>query len=147
MWSSTFLISLQFKKTHANHNLYVLMVDDNICILVLYVDDLIITSSSMDLLWWVQAHLMQTFSMTNLGLLHYFLGFEVLQHACGISLCQKKYSMQFLKKYGMKTCATITCPMDPNSKLSKDDDSPKVNATNYWFFFIWSTHALISLML
>ena len=32
----------------------------------------------------------------------------------------------------MKNCATITCPMDPNSKLFKDDDSPKVNAIEYW---------------
>ena len=48
-----FLLSLKFSHTHANNNLYVLMVDQDICILVLYVDDLILTSSSMELIGWV----------------------------------------------------------------------------------------------
>ena len=39
--------------------------------------------------------------------------------------------MQFLEKYGIQICATITCPMNPNSKLSKDDDSSKPNAIEY----------------
>ena len=72
-----FLLSLKFQRTHADNNLYVLMVDNDICILVLYVDDLLLTGSNRDLIGWVQSHLLSTFAMTNLGLLHYFLGLEV----------------------------------------------------------------------
>ena len=67
---------MKFQCTHANNNLYVLMVDNDICILVLYVDDLLLTGSNRDLIDWVQSHLLSTFAMKNLGLLHYFLGLE-----------------------------------------------------------------------
>ena len=74
---NAFLLSLKFSRTHADNNLYVLMVDDALCILVLYVDDLLLTGSNMDLISWVQTQLISHFTMTNLGLLHYFLGLEI----------------------------------------------------------------------
>eukprot|EP00253_Pinus_taeda_P031054 PITA_31054 len=36
-----------------------------------------------------------------------------------------------LKKYGMEDCAPMSTPMTTNYKLSKDDDSPLVDATHY----------------
>ena len=68
------LISLKFQYNHANNNLYVLMIANDICILVLYFDDLLLTSSNMDLTGWAQSQFISTFAMTNLGLLHYFFG-------------------------------------------------------------------------
>ena len=47
-----FLLSLKISRTHADNNLYVLMVDDALCILVLYVDELLLTCSNMDLISW-----------------------------------------------------------------------------------------------
>ena len=79
-----FLLSLKFSHTHADKNLYVLMVDHDICILVLYVDDLLLIGSSMELIGWIQSQLTSRFSMTDLGLLHYFLGLEIWQHKTGI---------------------------------------------------------------
>jgi hypothetical protein len=43
-------------------------------ILVLYVDDLLITGNSSSIIHDVQQALMEQFEMTDLGLLHYFLG-------------------------------------------------------------------------
>ena len=59
---------------------------------MLYVDDLLLTGSHKELIDWVIAQLTSTFAMTSLGLLQYFLGLEVMQHASGIFLCQKKYA-------------------------------------------------------
>ena len=36
-----------------------------------------------------------------------------------------------LKKYGMEDYAPMSTPMTTNCKLSKDDDSPLVDATHY----------------
>ena len=73
----TFLLSLKFQRTHADNNLYVLMMANDICILDLYVHDLLLTSSNMDLIGWVQSLLISTFTLTILGLLHYFLVLDI----------------------------------------------------------------------
>ena len=67
-----FLLSLKISHTHADNNLYVYMVDQDICILVLYVDDLLLTGSSMELIGWVQSQLTSQFAMTNLGFVALF---------------------------------------------------------------------------
>ncbi|MCO5560568.1 hypothetical protein L7F22_014183 [Adiantum nelumboides] len=121
----TFLLSIDFKRTHVDSNFYVLRHDGNICILVLYVDDLILTGSQHGLIQWVQTKLAKAFSMTNLGLLHCFLVLEVWQHHNGIFLSPKKYTQKVREKFGMEHCASISCPMDPNSKISMHDDSPE----------------------
>ena len=126
-----FLLSLKSTHTHSDNNLYVLMVDQDICILVLYVDDLLLTGSSMELIGWVQSQLTSRFSMTDLGLLHYFLGLEIWQHETGIFLSQKKYATKLLEKYNLQNCASLTCPLDPNAKLSIDDESPLYDSTAY----------------
>ena len=122
---------LSFERSHCDSNLYVLIMDGAICIIVLYVDDLKLTGSDDDLVSWVQTQLKSTFSMTDLGLLHYFLDLEVWQFPTGIFICQKKYLQHLLERYGMQNCSSLTCPMYPNSKLSLDDDSPEVDSTLY----------------
>ena len=107
------------------------MVENDLCILVLYVDDLLLTRSSVDHIGWVQSQLTSTFAMTNLGLLHYFLGLRFWQHASRIFLSQKKYASCLLEKHGMQNCASISCPMDPNSKISFQDDSLEYDSTAY----------------
>jgi hypothetical protein len=71
-----FLMSLGFKKSAANPNLYY-HIDGNEClILVLYVDDLFLTGSKILIAECKQA-LTAKFEMKDLGLMYYFLGLEV----------------------------------------------------------------------
>jgi hypothetical protein len=73
-----FLMSLGFNKSVVDPNLYY-HIDGNEClILVLYVDDLFLTSSERLIVECKQA-LNAKFEMKDLGLLHYFLGLEVWQ--------------------------------------------------------------------
>ncbi|KAL0383683.1 UNVERIFIED_CONTAM: Myosin-6 [Sesamum calycinum] len=43
--------------------------------------------------------MMKTFEMSDLGLMHFFLGIEINQEKDGIFICQKKYSEALLKKF------------------------------------------------
>ena len=70
-------------------------------IIVLYVDDLIITGNE-DHIKQVKGELQAGFKMTDLGTLHYNLGFEVTQHPNNIFLSQTKYAIDLLKKFGME---------------------------------------------
>ena len=69
--------------------------------------------------------------MTYLGLMHYFLGIEVVQSSDGIFISQKKYALEILNRFKMKNCNSVCTPTDLSLKLIKDDARKKVNATLY----------------
>jgi hypothetical protein len=81
-----FLLEIIFSRCHFNPNVYTKKVGSHLIILVLYVDDLILTSSDPKLLIHVKTNLKNKFEMTDLGYLHYFLGLQVLQTKEGIFL-------------------------------------------------------------
>jgi Reverse transcriptase (RNA-dependent DNA polymerase) len=60
------------------------------------------------------------FSMSDLGLLSYYLGIEVCQNAQRIILNQSAYARKVLDKCGMKDCNPTQIPMEPRLKLSKE---------------------------
>ena len=60
------------------HSIYVLHVDDETLIVVVYVDDLVITRSKVNLTLGLKKQLVDTFQMINLGNLHFFLGIQIL---------------------------------------------------------------------
>ena len=57
-------------------NLYFIMVGDDPLILVLYVDDLFITGEERPIAVCMR-DLASEYGMTDIGLMHYFLGLEV----------------------------------------------------------------------
>nr|GEW10960.1 hypothetical protein [Tanacetum cinerariifolium] len=71
------------------------------------------------------------FEMLNLGELTYYLGIEVLQGNDCVEIKQERYAMKILKEAGMEDCIATLCPMEPGLKLSKAEDEPEVEATQY----------------
>jgi hypothetical protein len=71
------------------------------------------------------------FRMSDLGLLHYYLGIEVKQQKNGYTLCQGSYVKKVLEKAGMTECNPCKIPMEPKLKLSKESRSALVDATHY----------------
>ncbi|XP_062182043.1 uncharacterized mitochondrial protein AtMg00810-like [Phragmites australis] len=72
-----------------------------------------------------------TFQMSDLGLLHYYLGMEVTQSADGITLGQSAYAAKILKNAGLVGCNPSYIPMEPCLKLSKASTAPAVDVTTY----------------
>ena len=88
-----------FKRSANEPTLYVKKEGKNDFIIVcLYVDDIICTSSSKSLVAEFKSYMKNKLEMTDLGLLHFFLGFEVYQTDGGIFISQKKYAKDLLKK-------------------------------------------------
>ncbi|KAH9307124.1 hypothetical protein KI387_043796 [Taxus chinensis] len=81
-----FLLSIGFHRCKIDHTFYVLKTDDELLLLVLYVDDLLITSTSNSLTQDIKRKLKAEFDMTDMVLLHYFLGLHVHQSVEGISI-------------------------------------------------------------
>ncbi|XP_043714978.1 uncharacterized mitochondrial protein AtMg00810-like [Telopea speciosissima] len=95
--------------------------DSKVVVLVVYVDDIIITGNDELGIVTVKSYLHQHFQMKDLGPLRYFLGIEVLRSKKGISLSQRKYMMDPLSKTGMLASTPVDTPMDPHHKLEADD--------------------------
>eukprot|EP00253_Pinus_taeda_P018259 PITA_18259 len=73
-----FLLDTGFSRCHSDNIVYTKKVGKSLIILVLYVDDIILTSSDPNLINHVKSSLKKKFDMTDLGHLHYFLGLQVL---------------------------------------------------------------------
>ena len=136
----SFFLKLGFQRSHVDSNLYTLVDSGLIVIVIIYVDDLIITGSHKKRVSEFMADLSQ---MTDLGLLHYFLGFEVWQTPQGIFLSQHKYCLEILRRFGMVSSRFVSSPMDPNAHLSALDASPPCDTSLYRQIvgsLIWLTH-------
>jgi hypothetical protein len=69
-----------------------LKTTDSLLLLVMYVDDLLITDFLTSAIAAVKRILHDRFLMMDMGLLHFFLGLEISQGASGIKLSQAKYA-------------------------------------------------------
>jgi len=69
---------LGFTKSEADVNLYHIVVEGKLLIIVLYLDDLILTGGEK-LIKYFKEDLAREFEMKDMGLMHYFLGMEVWQ--------------------------------------------------------------------
>ena len=72
----SYFTGLGFSKSEVDPNLYQIVVEGKLLIIVLYVDDLIFTGDELLILSWKE-DLAKEFEMKDLGLLHYFLGLKI----------------------------------------------------------------------
>ncbi|KAM1634488.1 hypothetical protein ACFXTN_011416 [Malus domestica] len=120
-----------FQRSPSEATLYVKIAKDGILIVSLYVDDIIYTGNSKELLMEFKTAMMRQYEMTDLGLLHHFLGLGVIQTDNCIFLHQKKYAKTLLDKFGFKDCKPVATPLAVNDKLSKMDGSEQADEGLY----------------
>jgi hypothetical protein len=112
-------LSLGFQMTLSEHAIYVRRNGNVQLVVGLYVDDLIIIGSDRDNINSFKEEMAAAFKISDLGLLHYYLGIEVKQSASGISLSQGAYVMKILERSDMTGCNPCYVPMETRLKLSK----------------------------
>jgi hypothetical protein len=74
---ATFITSTGFTCSRSDTSLFVLQCPEGTTFLLLYVDDIVLTASSPRLIDRITASLRSEFAMTDMGILHYFLGITV----------------------------------------------------------------------
>ena len=79
-----FLLSLSFVRCKSDPNVYLKMIHGSLMIIVLHLDDLLITRSSKKDISSLKDAMNHAFSMTELGLLSQFLGLKIYQSQHGI---------------------------------------------------------------
>ncbi|TYK04502.1 Cysteine-rich RLK (receptor-like protein kinase) 8 [Cucumis melo var. makuwa] len=71
------------------------------------------------------------FEIKDLGNLKYFLGMEVARSKEGISVSQRKYTLDLLTETGMLGCRPADTPIEFNCKLGNSDDQVPVDKEQY----------------
>ena len=99
----SYLMKLGFTRSNANLNLYFKVDRQKPLIMVLYVDDLLLTGAD-PLIHQCKRELVAEFEMKDLGLMHQFLGLEVWQRPGEIFLSQGKYIVKLLERFSMVDC-------------------------------------------
>jgi hypothetical protein len=108
-----------------------LRTTDSLLLLVLYVDDFLITGCSNSVVVEVKRILHDRFLMTCVGPLHFFLGLEISQDALSIKLSQAKYARDLLERFHMKNCKYSSTPFLSGVKLEDGKETPLVENTLY----------------
>jgi hypothetical protein len=126
-----YLVTSGFQTSNANFSLYVKKTNHGIIVIVIYVDDLIITGDSDVNIFDLKNLLKQKFEMKDLGELRYFFDIEVIQSPKGIWLLQRQYALNKLFEYGMTGCKPISIPLEQNVKLSADEGDLVEDTTMY----------------
>lgn len=125
------LESLGFTKCPYEHAVYVKREDKETVIIGVYVDDLLITGSSMTVINRFKDQMNKEFEMSDLGKLSHYLGIEVDQGKDCIELKQTSYAKKVLAKSRMKDCKPTKYPMEPALQLDKDEMGKAVDPTGY----------------
>jgi hypothetical protein len=126
----SYFTGLGFTKSEADANLYQIVVEGKILIIVLYVDDLILTGDEQ-LICSCKEDLAKEFEMKDLGLLHYFLGLEIWQRDGEIFVSQGKYTREILGKFHMEGCKPMDTPLPGNWRKDNATFGEVVDATVY----------------
>ncbi|KAK8954800.1 hypothetical protein KSP39_PZI002048 [Platanthera zijinensis] len=117
---------------HADHICFVrTAADGRMVIILVYVDDIILTGDDSSGILQIKEVLRTTFEVKDLGPLKYFLGIEVARSKQGISLSQRKYTLDLLSDTGLLGCSPVSTPMDPNHRLHAESGDPLPDQGRY----------------
>jgi Reverse transcriptase (RNA-dependent DNA polymerase) len=93
-------------------------------VVLVYVDDLIITSNNQLEIDCVKRDLKNKFDIKDLGKLNFFLGIEIAHSPKGLFISQIKYTLDLLKETKKLGCKPASTPTDSNMKLNTEDCEP-----------------------
>jgi hypothetical protein len=112
------LQSLGFLPSKADTSLFFYNNGKHSIFVLVYVDDIIVVSSSPEATKTLLSDLQKEFALKDLGDLHYFLGIEVKKARDGLVLSQQRYATDILARSGMSRCKAIDTPLSSTEKLS-----------------------------
>ncbi|KAJ4755932.1 polyprotein [Rhynchospora pubera] len=118
------LLTFGFASSQYDPSMFIAHVNGSTIIVLVYVDDIIITGDNQGLINTCIAHLHTQFAIKDLGSLHYFLGIAVTTTSEGLHLSQSKYIHDLLQKTNMLNAKPTTTPIATGISLTPGDSEP-----------------------
>ena len=130
-FETTMLSQWQFQNSKSDNSLFYKRENGHLILVLVYVDDIIITGSSSTKVQQVIHDMQKTFSLKDLGELSYFLGIEVSNLQNGLHLSQAKYIADVLAKHDLVHCSPVPTPMSTGQYLTKASRTDIPNVSQY----------------
>ncbi|KAG7528001.1 Reverse transcriptase RNA-dependent DNA polymerase [Arabidopsis thaliana x Arabidopsis arenosa] len=131
---STTLLGRGFKRSEADHTLFTLPSQEGIVVILVYVDDIIISGNDKVGIQDTKDFLKSVFDIKDLGELKYFLGIEVCRSKEGLFLSQRKYTLDLLDEVGKLGAKPARTPLEDDYKARRKgehDNKPFEDPTKY----------------
>lgn len=128
---SNFMKTVGYKQSDVDHMLFVKIRGEKTTTLVVYVDDMVVTSNDPDEIKRLQMFLPTKFELKDLGQLRYFLGIEVARSQRAITMCQQKYVLDLLAETDMLDCQLVETPIEVNHGLTLQTSQIPANKERY----------------
>ncbi|XP_048437136.1 uncharacterized mitochondrial protein AtMg00810-like [Pyrus x bretschneideri] len=113
-------------------SLFVKVDGSDVIVLLLYVDDIILTGSNTEKIQFVIDNLADVFDLKDMGTLAYFLGLQVQYNGDGsLFVNQSKYTKELVKEARMEHCKSTSTPSKPHSQLLTIEGTPLSDPTHY----------------
>ncbi|GAA0173131.1 transmembrane signal receptor [Lithospermum erythrorhizon] len=109
--------TLGFVHSKSDHSLFIYKYGSDTAYLLLYVDDIILTTLFESLRMSIMSSLNAAFAMKDLDRLNYLLSIAVTHHRGGLFLSQKKLAEAIFSRAGMSSCNPSAIPLDTKFKL------------------------------
>ncbi|KAF2346598.1 Reverse transcriptase RNA-dependent DNA polymerase [Trinorchestia longiramus] len=116
------LKQLGFKQSKNDACIYTRVSNKGLCIIAVYVDDIIIASDCLDEINEVKSCLSAKYKMKDLGKLSYFLGVSVMQTKNEVFLEQSAYTKALLSRFDMDNANSVATPVDVTVDLVTTSD-------------------------
>ena len=100
-------------------------------LLLLYVDDMIITGDDLSGIQELKDFLSQQFEMKDHGHLSYFLGLEITHSTDVLYITQAKYASELLSRAGLTDSKIVDTPIELNAHLTPTGGKPSSNPSLY----------------
>jgi hypothetical protein len=120
-----------FRIGKADSTLFTRKMGKDLFVCQIYVDDIIFGSTNKSFCDEFSKIMMDRFEMSMMGVLIFFLGFQIKQVKEGTFISQTKYTHDILKKFGMDKAKPIKTPMGTNGHLDLDLSSTSVGQKVY----------------
>ncbi|KAL0363917.1 UNVERIFIED_CONTAM: Retrovirus-related Pol polyprotein from transposon RE2 [Sesamum angustifolium] len=104
--------------------LFLRHTETNFVALLVYVDDILLTSASEDSLNVVKQYLDELFTIKVLGLAKYFLGLELARSSHGLHVTQHKYLQDILHDASMLDAKPASTPFPSGLHLTSEEGAP-----------------------
>ncbi|KAM1143511.1 hypothetical protein ACFX2B_032032 [Malus domestica] len=115
---SSVLEGAGFQRSNADSSMFIRTRVVGKLVVLIYVDDLIITGDNADEITNLKISLQQKFSIKDFGVLKYFLGIEMASSNKKLFLNQRKYILDLFQESNIRDDKLVQTPLDSKLKLS-----------------------------
>ncbi|KAK2380974.1 hypothetical protein QL285_068619 [Trifolium repens] len=133
-WFQHFSCAIQeigFQQSKADYSLFTQVRGDSITVVLLYVDDMVITGNNETAINDLKKFLNSCFKIKDLGMLKYFLGIEVARSKAGITIRQRKFTLDILEEAGLLGAKPAIVPMERDLVLTENGSEALKDPSRY----------------